>query len=87
MLAKRCLGVLTDTVGYGPKMLARVLRFRRLQTFAGRPTPGGGGSGALLADIALDAGYADQAHMTAEVTQLAGIPPVRFLAEQAPTTA
>jgi AraC-like DNA-binding protein len=58
----------SHAVGYGPKLLARVLRFRRLQALP--PAP--------LAELALDAGYADQAHMTAEVTHLAGISPVRF---------
>jgi AraC-like DNA-binding protein len=68
---------LSDAVGYGPKMLARVLRFRRFQRLA--PAP--------LIELALDAGYADQAHMTAEVTSLAGIPPVRFLKDWTPTAA
>jgi AraC-like DNA-binding protein len=68
---------LSDAVGYGPKMLARVLRFRRLQRL--RPAP--------LVELALDAGYADQAHMTAEVTALAGISPVRFLKDWTPTAA
>jgi len=67
----------SDAVGYGPKMLARVLRFRRLQALA--PAP--------LVELALDAGYADQAHMTAEVTDLAGISPVRFLKDRAPNAA
>ena len=66
-----------DAVGYGPKMLARVLRFRRLQALP--PAP--------LAELALDAGYADQAHMTAEVTHLAGLSPVRFLKDRTPTAA
>ncbi|HEY1834633.1 MAG TPA: helix-turn-helix domain-containing protein [Solirubrobacteraceae bacterium] len=66
-----------DAVGYGPKMLARVLRFRRLQALP--PAP--------LVELALDAGYADQAHMTAEVTTLAGVSPVRFLKDRAPTAA
>lgn len=66
-----------DAVGYGPKTLARVLRFRRLQALA--PAP--------LVERALEAGYADQAHMTAEVTELAGIPPVRFLKDRTPTAA
>ena len=66
-----------DAAGYGPKTLARVLRFRRLQALA--PAP--------LAELALDAGYADQAHMTAEVTRLAGISPVRFLKDRTPTAA
>jgi len=68
-----------DAVGYGPKTLARVLRFRRLQALAA--------SHAGLVDLALDAGYADQAHMTAEVTRLAGLSPVRFLKDRTPTTA
>lgn len=67
----------SDAVGYGPKTLARVLRFRRLQALA--PAP--------LVELALDAGYADQAHMTAEVTRLAGVSPVRFLKDRTPTAA
>ena len=60
-----------DGVGYGPKTLARVLRFQRLLALltddrAGRPT---------LAEAAALAGYADQAHMTAECTRLAGRSP------------
>ncbi len=68
---------ISDAVGYGPKMLARVLRFRRLQAMAP----------ASLAELALDAGYADQAHMTAEVTRLAGTSPVRFLKDRTSTAA
>jgi methylphosphotriester-DNA--protein-cysteine methyltransferase len=71
---QRCV---VAAVGYGPKMLARVLRFRRLQALPEAP----------LVDRALDAGYADQAHMTAEVTRLAGISPVRFLKDRTPTVA
>lgn len=63
-------------VGYGPKTLARVLRFQRLLALAPGP----------LADLALSAGYADQAHMTAEVTRLAGRPPVRFFKDRSPRT-
>jgi AraC-like DNA-binding protein len=70
----RCV---SDAVGYGPKMLARVLRFRRLQGLPRAP----------LVELALDAGYADQAHMTAEVTRLAGVSPVRFLKDRMPTAA
>jgi AraC-like DNA-binding protein len=67
----------SDAVGYGPKMLARVLRFRRLQALPEAP----------LVDLALQAGYADQAHMTAEVGSLAGKSPVRFLKDRTPTAA
>jgi AraC-like DNA-binding protein len=67
----------SDAVGYGPKTLARILRFRRLQKLP--PAP--------LAELALDAGFADQAHMTVEVTRLAGIQPVRFLEGISPRAA
>lgn len=64
--------------GYGPKTLARVLRLRALQRAdAAQP----------LAWRALEAGYADQAHMTAEVTALTGLSPVRFLKDRTPTAA
>ena len=65
-------------VGYGPKTLARVLRFQRLLALltddrAGRPT---------LAEAAALAGYADQAHMTAECTRLAGRSPAAVRASR-----
>lgn len=55
-------------VGYGPGTLARVLRFRR---FLGLVD----GGRADLAGLALDAGYADQAHLTRESRRLAGLSP------------
>ncbi|HEY2657660.1 MAG TPA: helix-turn-helix domain-containing protein, partial [Solirubrobacteraceae bacterium] len=64
---------INEAVGYGPKMLQRVLRFRRLQALG--PAP--------LVELALKAGYADQSHMTAEVTALAGVSPVRFFKDNA----
>ena len=63
---------LRAAVGYGPKTLARILRFQRLLVLAQRDAAG-------LADLALSAGYADQAHMTAEVSRLAGAPPTAVL--------
>jgi len=57
-------------VGYGPKMLHRVLRFRQVLTeLSGAP------HNADLAELAVRAGYADQAHLTRETTSLAGQPP------------
>lgn len=67
----------SDAVGYGPKMLHRVLRFRRLLALPP----------ATLAELAIDAGYSDQAHMTTEVNRLAGVSPVRFLKDWTPTAA
>jgi AraC-like DNA-binding protein len=63
-------------VGYGPKTLARVLRFQRLLGLL-RAGPGGPPS---LAEVAVRAGYADQAHMTAECTRLAGRSPATLAA-------
>jgi AraC-like DNA-binding protein len=63
---RRCL----DAVGYGPKALHRILRFRR---FVSRIDAAG--PGADLALIAAEAGYADQAHLTRESVRLAGLPP------------
>jgi AraC-like DNA-binding protein len=60
-------------VGYGPATLARVTRFQRFLTLA-RATP------APLARLAIDAGYADQAHLTRECRRLAGLPPAALLA-------
>jgi AraC-like DNA-binding protein len=64
-------------VGYGPKLLARVARLRRLVALGDAP----------LAWRALDAGYASQAHMTEEVRRLTGTTPVRFLKDAALTAA
>jgi AraC-like DNA-binding protein len=62
-------------VGYGPKLLARVLRLRRAL--------GALRAGADLAEIAFDAGYADQAHFSNDCRELAGVPPGRFLQDLA----
>jgi methylphosphotriester-DNA--protein-cysteine methyltransferase len=64
-------------VGYGPKTLARVLRFQQMLVLARRRASRSG-----LDRLAVDAGYADQAHMTAECTRLAGMPPAQLLAER-----
>ena len=57
-------------VGYGPKMLQRIIRFRRflgsLDRASGRPD---------LARIAFESGYADQAHLSRESARLAGMSP------------
>lgn len=64
-------------VGYGPKMLARVARLRRLVALADDS----------LVSRALEAGYASQAHMNDEVRRLTGTTPVRFLKDAVLTTA
>lgn len=68
---------LVDSVGYGPKVLARVARLRRLVALGDAP----------LGYRALDAGYANQAHMNDEVRRLTGTTPVRFLKDAMLTAA
>ncbi|MEO3777731.1 helix-turn-helix domain-containing protein [Micromonospora sp. B11E3] len=57
--------------GYGPKTLARILRMRRALDLARAGVP--------LAEAAARAGYADQAHLTRDVRDLAGLPPATLL--------
>ncbi|MEW2378237.1 helix-turn-helix transcriptional regulator [Micromonospora sp. NPDC047812] len=57
--------------GYGPKTLARILRMRRALAMARAGTP--------LAEVAARCGYADQAHLTRDVRDLAGVPPTVLL--------
>ena len=60
-----------DAVGYGPKTLARVLRFQRFLALAGE--------GGDLARLAFSAGYADQAHLTRETRRLADRTPLELV--------
>jgi AraC-like DNA-binding protein len=60
-------------IGVRPKLYARLVRFSRTLD---RLHVGD----ARLADVALDAGYYDQAHMDAEFRALAGVSPTTFLA-------
>lgn len=57
-------------VGYGPKLFQSVLRFQRLLHLAAKP-----GAHGNLAQLAADAEYADQAHMTRELRRFSGDPP------------
>ena len=61
-------------VGYGPKMFQSILRFQRLLNLAGATR-----THQRLAELAADAGYADQAHMTREVQRFANCPPTALL--------
>lgn len=57
--------------GYGPKMLARVLRLQRALVLTRGGIP--------FAEAAFRAGYADQAHMSREVRELSGMPLGRLI--------
>ena len=65
-----------QAVGYGPKTLDRILRFRRLVSQAQAVTDGE----VDLARLAADLGYADQAHMTRDAVRLTGMPPAQLAA-------
>ena len=69
-LRRRC----TDALGYGPKTLDRILRFRRALRLlqGGRP----------LTDVAQVAGYADQSHLTNECRRLADATPAALAANK-----
>ena len=62
-----------QAVGYGPKMFARVLRFRRFLSLVEDDSHS-------LAWAAAEAGYADQPHLTRECNDLGGLPPAELLA-------
>jgi AraC-like DNA-binding protein len=57
-------------VGYGPKLLQRVLRFQAFLAACGGAVP--------LAELAVEAGYADQAHLGRETRALAGLTPTEL---------
>ena len=54
-----------DAFGYGPKTLARILRLGRAIEL--------GRDGVVFADVAAQAGYADQAHLARDAKALAGV--------------
>jgi methylphosphotriester-DNA--protein-cysteine methyltransferase len=61
----------TEAVGYGPKVLGRVLRFQRFMKLLWEPRT----QAWDLARMAAEAGYADHAHLTRECIELAGKAP------------
>jgi AraC-like DNA-binding protein len=60
-----------DRTGLSPKHLARVLRFRNAAQYAGKQRRD-------WADVALECGYYDQAHLINEFKELAGVSPTQF---------
>ena len=62
-----------DRIGLSPKVYARIFRFQRLLALlhAGPPS---------LAEAALETGYYDQPHMTADFRELTGLTPRAFVA-------
>jgi AraC-like DNA-binding protein len=76
---RRFIQLFRDAVGLAPKQFGRVARFQRaLDTL--RRAPEGG-----LASVALDLGYADQAHLTREFRALGGLSPTAWRALGSPS--
>jgi AraC-like DNA-binding protein len=74
-LRRRFLSV----VGVAPKSLQRTLRFQGYLAFAQAAAADDGLGGGRLADLAADAGYADQAHLSRECLRLTGLTPRQLL--------
>ncbi len=60
-------------MGVSPKRLARILRFRSAYVALAR--------GGAQTEVALEAGYSDQAHLLRDFRELAGAPPSRVLGQ------
>ncbi len=70
-LRRRCM----EAFGYGFKTLDRVLRFQRFFCLAARLTE------THLAELAVRAGYADQAHLSREVQRMSGLTASEFVSQ------
>lgn len=71
-LRRRCL----HAVGVSPKVLQRTLRFQGFLALAQAGVAATGRRGADgIAGLAVDVGYADQAHLSRECLRLTGLPP------------
>jgi AraC-like DNA-binding protein len=75
-LRRRCL----HAVGVSPKVLQRTLRFQGFLALAQAGTTASGRRGADgVAGLAVDVGYADQAHLSRECLRLTGLTPRQLL--------
>jgi AraC-like DNA-binding protein len=66
----------TEAVGLSPKVFSRIVQFRHAVALINRDPR------CPLSAVALEAGYADQAHMTREFARLAGLSPARLRGRQ-----
>jgi AraC-like DNA-binding protein len=66
--------------GYGSSVLARLIRFQRFLSLSEAA-----GSSARLGLLAVEAGFADQAHLIRDCRAITGLSPLAFLADYFPT--
>lgn len=64
---KHVIALFKDRVGFAPKLVARLCRFEHVMRHL-RQEPGGS-----LAELAARFGYADQAHLSRDIRQFAGV--------------
>jgi AraC-like DNA-binding protein len=67
-----------EHVGLAPKAFGRILRFRHAARELVRP------DGRSLAEIALDCGYYDQAHLNRDFREFSGRTPIELMAARLP---
>jgi AraC-like DNA-binding protein len=67
---RRCVAA----IGYAPKTLQRIARFQQMLAVAHTDVA------ERVADLAVEHGYADQAHLISESRRLTGLPPATFIA-------
>ncbi len=70
-------------IGLTPKAASRVIRFDHARRLLARCAVAGDTGELTLADLAAGCGFFDQAHLAREFRALAGVPPSRWLAEEA----
>lgn len=74
---KRLVARFREDIGISPKTAGRIIRFERLQQRLRRRK----GGPVSWADLAIQCGYSDQAHLVREVGRLAGVTPTALLRE------
>ena len=75
---KHLIAQFREQVGLPPKTVARILRFRSVLESLEH------GNGTRLAEVALECGYYDQAHLNRDFREFAGITPTQFLDRRLP---
>ena len=77
---KHLAALFHDQVGCTPKLYAKIARFQRLVAAARAPEP------PRWADLALELGFSDQAHLAREVRSLSGVTPSGLRDQFSPVT-